>query len=82
MATRRKLYTSSSGDSWYLCRSRDGSLFVSHEPNAPSGGRPSRVDLSTFLAEGNEGPEHQALRQLIGDLVEPAQLAPEFDDHD
>lgn len=80
-AHRRKLYTSSSGDSWYLCRGRDGSLVVSHEPNTPSGGKSSQVDLSTFLAKSNEGPEHQALRQLIGELVEPTQLA-EYDDHD
>ena len=79
---RRKVYTSSSGDSWYLCRGRDGSLVVSHEPNTPSGRKSSQMDLSTFLAKGNEGPEHQALRQLIGELVEATQLPAEYDDHE
>jgi hypothetical protein len=68
---RRKLYTSSSGDAWYLCRGRDGEVVVSHEPNRASGGNSSQVDLSRFLAKGNRGPEHQALRQLIAELVDP-----------
>jgi hypothetical protein len=71
---RRKLYKSSSGDVWYLCRARDGSVVVSHEPNASSGGKFSQVDLSTFLAKENQGPEHQALRQLIAELVDPAHI--------
>ena len=68
---RRKLYTSSNGDSWYLCRGRNGQVVVSHEPNLASGGKSSQVDLSTFLAKGNAGPEHQALLQLIAELVDP-----------
>ncbi len=68
---RRKLYTSSSGDSWYLCRGRDGGLVVSHEPNVASGGKSSQVDLGTFLAARNQGPEHGSLRQLIAELVDP-----------
>jgi len=63
---RRKLYESSSGDCWYLCRSRDGKLVVAHEPNRASAGRPSQIDVGIFLAEVNNGPEHQALRHLIG----------------
>jgi hypothetical protein len=83
MATqRRKLYTSSSGDTWYLCRSQDRRLVVSHVPNAPSGGTSSEVDLSAFLAKGNQGPEHQALLQLIGELVDPSRLPAEYDDHE
>jgi hypothetical protein len=35
----RKLYASSSGDSWYLCRGRNGEVLVSHEPNVASGGK-------------------------------------------
>ena len=68
---RRKLYTSPNGDSWYLCRERSGSIVVAHEPNLSSGGRSSQVELGTFLAKGNKGPEHQALLQLIGELVDP-----------
>ena len=89
MTARRVLYTSSNGDSWYLSRSRDGHLAVSHEPNAPSGGKPFQVDLGTFLAAGNQGPQHQALRQLISELVEPrgakgapARVQAEYDDHE
>jgi hypothetical protein len=69
---RRELYTSSNGDSWYLCRDRAGRIVVSHEPNLPSGEKSSQVELATFLAKGNRGPEHQALLQLIGELVDPA----------
>jgi hypothetical protein len=56
---------------------------VCHEPNAPSGGKPSQIDLVTFLAKGNHGPEHQALMQLIGELVNPDyKPAEQFDDHE
>jgi hypothetical protein len=71
---RRQLYESSNGDSWYLCRGRGGKLVVLHEPNRASGGTPSQIDVGTFLTEGNNGPEHQALRQLIGELVDPEHL--------
>jgi hypothetical protein len=66
---RRKLYESSNGDCWFLCRSRSGQVVVSHEPNAASGGRSSQIEVREFLAKGNQGPEHQALLQLIGQLV-------------
>lgn len=71
---RRRLYTSSNGDKWYLCRERSGGVVVSHEPNAASGGQTSQIALSDFLAKQNQGPEHQALRQLIAELVDPAHL--------
>jgi hypothetical protein len=83
MATpRRLLYTSSNGDRWFLCRSDAGPVFVAHEPNAASGGKPSQSDLGAFLASANRGPEHQALRNLIGELVDPSRLPAEYDDHD
>ena len=83
MATQgRKLYTSSSGDSWYLCRGRKGEIVVSHEPNVASGGKSSQIDLVTFLSK-HQGPEHQALMQLIGELVNPDyKPAEQFDDHE
>jgi len=83
MATQgRKLYTSSSGDSWYLCRGRNGEVVVSHEPNVASGGKSSQIDLVTFLSK-HQGPEHQALMQLIGELVNPDyKPAEQFDDHE
>ena len=78
----RTLYTSSNGDSWSLCRNRDGHVVVLHEPNPESGGKPSEIDLSTFLADRNQHPEHEALRQLIGELIESNNVPAEYDDHD
>ena len=80
---QRVLYTSSSGDSWSLCRRPDGEIVVSHEPNQASGGKSSQIDLGTFLAKGNRGPEHQSLRELIGELADPDRIpVGAFDDHD
>jgi hypothetical protein len=45
---------------------------VEQEPNLPSGGRASRTDVGAFLARGAAGPEHQALLNLLGSLVEQA----------
>lgn len=74
MATqRRKLYGSSNGDSWFLCRARDGKLVVSHEANEVSGVHSSQVDVGEFLSSG-KGPEQQALLQLIGGLIDAAHL--------
>jgi hypothetical protein len=78
----RTLYTSSSGDTWFLCRSRSGDIVVSHQPNRASGGKRSEIDLSTFLVKGNKGPEHQALRQLIGELIDSSHVQAEYDDHE
>lgn len=78
----RTLYTSSSGDAWSLCRNRNGDVVVSHQPNRASAGKPSEIDLGTFLAKANQGPEHQALRQLIGELIESSHVPAEYDDHD
>jgi hypothetical protein len=69
---RRELYSSSNGDSWYLCREPGGSVMISHEPNISSGGKSSFIEIGKFLAQGNNGPEHEALRRLIGELVDGA----------
>ena len=66
---RRELYASANGDSWYLCREGSGRVFVEHEPNLPSGGKSSRIELTAFLLRP-QGPEHQALLHLIGTLVD------------
>ena len=71
---RRMLYESSKGDCWYLCRGRGGKLVIGHESSRDSGGKSSQVDLATFLLEKNNGPEHQALRQLIGEMVDPGHI--------
>ena len=78
----RAIYTSSSGDTWFLRRSPKGEIVVSHQANDASGGNPSELDLSTFLAKGNTGPEHQALRELIGELIVSNPVQAEYDDHD
>src|SRR5918996_1546059 len=57
-------------DSWFLGREpTNGHAFIIHQPNAPSGGRLSHIELGEFLRMGN-GPEQQALLRLIGTLVE------------
>ena len=70
MSERRELYRSPNGDSWFLGREPEtGHAFIIHQPNAPSGGRLSHIELGRFLREGL-GPEQQALLRLIGTLVE------------
>jgi hypothetical protein len=78
----RPLYKSSSGDTWSLGRNQEGNVVVFHQPNSASSGRPSVIDLSSFLANRNKGPEHQALRHLIGELIDAKQPQAEYDDHD
>jgi len=68
---RREIYSSPNGDCWFLARDpKSGQVFVVHEPNPASGGKPSQIDLRRFLARGGQGPEHQELLRLIGSLVE------------
>jgi hypothetical protein len=71
MSDRRELYRSPNGDSWFLGREpSNGHAFIIHQPNAPSGGRLSHIELGEFLRSGN-GLEQQALLRLIGTLVLP-----------
>jgi hypothetical protein len=65
----RELYSSPNGDCWHLCRDASGYVFVLHQPNIPSGGRASRIELSDFVAHGR-GPEQQALLHILGSLIE------------
>jgi hypothetical protein len=68
---KRELYSSPNGDKWFLVRDpAPGGVFVRHEPNIPSGGRPSDIEIGTFLGRGQRNPEHLALLRLIGTLVE------------
>jgi hypothetical protein len=68
---KRELYSSPNGDRWFLARdSATGEVFIRHEPNAPSGGQPSHLDIGAFLNRGPRNPEHRALLHLIGSLVE------------
>ena len=66
----RNLYSSPNGDRWLLCRDTEiERVFVRHEPNAPSGGYQSDLDIGTFLMRAPLNPEHQALLRLIATLV-------------
>ena len=70
MTERRELYRSASGDAWFLGREpTNGRAFIIHQPNAPSGGKLSHIELSEFLRR-DDGPEQQALLRLIGTLVD------------
>jgi hypothetical protein len=63
----RVLYESSNGDVWSLARHPASSTpVVKHQPNASSGGRTSYTEIGKFL---RDGPEHQALLNLIGTLI-------------
>jgi hypothetical protein len=71
MPERRELYRSPNGDAWFLGREpTTGNAFIIHQPNAPSGGRLSHIELGEFLRSDAKGSEHQALLRLIGTLVE------------
>jgi hypothetical protein len=70
MSDRRELYRSPNGDTWFLGREpTSGHAFIIHQPNAPSGGRLSHIELGEFLRSG-DGPEQKALLRLIATLVE------------
>jgi hypothetical protein len=66
---QRKIYQSENGDSWWLCRG-EGAVFVLNEVNRPSGGMVTRVELTQFLMSGRNGPEKQALLEMIGGLTQ------------
>jgi hypothetical protein len=68
MSERRELYRSPNGDTWFLGREpTNGHAFIIHQPNAPSGGRLSHIEVGAFL---REPPEPKALLRLIGTFVE------------
>ena len=70
MSDRREIYRSPNGDSWFLGgQPQNGHAFIIHQPNAPSDGRLSPIELGEFL-RSEKRPEHQALLRLIGTLVE------------
>jgi hypothetical protein len=68
-SVEREIYKSENGDSWSLCREGER-VFVHHRANPSSGGKLTAIELGDFLAHSRAGPEHQALRQLIGSLAE------------
>ncbi|WP_342165400.1 hypothetical protein [Methylobacterium sp. SD21] len=67
---RQLIHASSNGDRWFICLGEGpADVFVLHEPNGPSGGRPSRIELPDFLASTPASPERLALLGMIGSLV-------------
>jgi hypothetical protein len=69
-AESRELYRGPNGDRWLLIRDVPSDrVLVRHEPNLPSGGKVSVVEVGDFLSR-RQGPEQQALLRLIGGLVE------------
>jgi len=65
----QEIYSSANGDQWHLCREGEH-VFVVHRANESSGGKLTPVELGDFLRKGNAGPEHQALRRMIGGLLD------------
>jgi len=66
----RELYHSANGDRWHLVRDDESNeVFVTHRPNAASGGQSTDIELAMFLSQNGHGPQHQALLRLIGSLV-------------
>jgi hypothetical protein len=69
--TERVLYESSNGDAWSLARDPVSKMpVVKHQPNVSSGGQISYVGIGYFLRDGPSGPEHRALLDLIGTLID------------
>jgi hypothetical protein len=67
---KRELYLSSNGDTWYLAREVSGAIVIFHQANKSSGGNVSKVEVGEFLTRGNRGPQHDALLELIGTLID------------
>ena len=64
MPDRRELYRSPNGDTWFLGREpTSGHAFIIHQPNAPSGGRLSHIELGEFLRSG-DGPGTKSIVAL------------------
>jgi hypothetical protein len=63
----QQFYESGNGDIWYLgSDSSSGARVVIHRPNPRSGGKVSSIDVHKFLLESPNGPQHEALRILMG----------------
>jgi hypothetical protein len=59
-------YTSSNGDWWSLIRDQTTDVVaIKHVANPSSGGNATQIDIETFLSNGADGPEHQALKRLV-----------------
>jgi hypothetical protein len=68
MTKARNLYSSPTGDCWFLIRNASGEVFVRHEANSAAGGSVDHIENGAFLSS-RRGPEHQELLRLIGSLL-------------
>ena len=60
------LYESSNGDSWSLAWDPTTEARAAiHRLNPQSGGQISYISINRFLNETSNGPEHQALKQIV-----------------
>jgi hypothetical protein len=76
------IYESSNGDSWWLNRDPvAGGQAVLHRPNPQSGGHVSTIEIEKFLSAKANGPEHQALRQLLETRPAAATILIAYDLH-
>jgi hypothetical protein len=69
MMKARTLYSSPTGDRWFLIRNTSGEVFVRHEANSASGGNVDHIEIGAFLSAGR-GPQHEELLRLIGSLLD------------
>jgi hypothetical protein len=69
MTKARTLYSSPTGERWFLIRNASGEVFVRHEANSAAGGSVDHIEIGAILSSGR-GPEHQELLRLIGSLLD------------
>jgi hypothetical protein len=80
-AGEKTFYTSSNGDLWSLIQDQTtGAVAVRHVANPSSGGHVMQIDIETFISNGADGPEHQALRHLL-DKTRNATILIAYDIH-
>jgi hypothetical protein len=71
MDNRREFANSANGDRWLLARDdATGVAYVVHESNQSASGAVTRIEIAKFLNSGPHHPQHQALLELIGTLVD------------
>jgi hypothetical protein len=64
--SEKTFYAGGNGDTWSLIQDQTtGAVAVKHLPSPSLGGNATQIDIETFLSNGADGPEHQALRHLL-----------------
>jgi Putative lumazine-binding len=68
MAEPSLIHASENGDRWHLVREPGADrASVRHEANPASGGHVTVTEVEAFLGAGRSGPEHAALRRVLGE---------------